>query len=112
MYLRSAKKTSKDIYISEPIDTDSHGNELTLVDVISQEDTIADDLDLKFKCERLRKVMDKALSKRELEIIIMRYGLKDAQPMTQIQVAEKLGISRSYVSRIEKKAVENLRKMF
>ena len=112
MYLRSAKKMSKDVYISEPIDTDSHGNELTLVDVIAEEDTIADDLDLKFKCERLRKVINEVLCERELEIIVMRYGLDGSEPLTQKQVAQKLGISRSYVSRIEKKAVENLRKRF
>ncbi|MBP3413634.1 MAG: RNA polymerase sporulation sigma factor SigK [Clostridia bacterium] len=110
MYLRSAKKSSQDVYISEPIDTDSHGNELTLIDVIAQEDTIADDLDLKFKCEKLRDILGETLDEREKQIIIMRYGICSGEPLTQKQVAQKLDISRSYVSRIEKKAIERLRK--
>jgi len=112
MHLRAAKKTAQDVSISEPIDYDKHGNELTLLDVISSEDTIADDLDIKLKCERLRDILQDTLQGRELSIICMRYGLCGYTQLTQKDIADKLGISRSYVSRIEKKAVERLRERF
>ena len=112
MHFRSSKKNAKDVYISEPIDTDSHGNELTLSDIIAQDDTIADDLDLKLKSEMLREKIGEVLDERELDTIVKRYGLDGNDPLTQKEVAEKLGISRSYVSRIEKKAIEKLKKIF
>lgn len=111
MYLRAAKKTSMNVSISDPIDTDKHGNELTLLDIISCEDTIADDLDTKLKCQRLRGLVSLLDEPREIQIIRMRYGLDGAEPLTQKEIAAKLGISRSYVSRIEKKALEQLRQM-
>lgn len=112
MSLRAAKKTAQDVSISEPIDTDKHGNELTLLDVISCEDTIADDIDLKLKCERLRALIPRVLQGRELEIICKRYGLNGSRLMTQREIAAQLGISRSYISRIEKRAIERLREKF
>lgn len=111
MSLRAQKKQQQDVSMSEPIDTDKHGNELTLIDIIACEDTIADDLDTKLKCEHLRSAVS-VLSARELKIIQMRYGLGNTKPLTQKEIAEKLGISRSYVSRIEKKAIEKLRERF
>lgn len=111
MSLRAQKKQQQDISMSEPIDTDKHGNELTLIDIIACEDNIADELDTKLKCERLKKVVT-VLTERELTIIKMRYGLGNRIPLTQKEIAQKLGISRSYVSRIEKKAIEKLRAVF
>ena len=112
MSLRAAKKSAQDVSISEPIDTDKHGNELTLLDVISCEDTIADDIDVKLRCERLREMMPRLLEGRELEIISKRYGLFGRRPQTQREIAAALNISRSYVSRIEKRALEKLQSEF
>lgn len=112
MYLRSKKKTSLDVSLSEPFDTDSEGNPLTLIDVIYAEDNIADELDLKIKSEKVRKFVNLLKDKREKLIITERFGLDGREPKTQKEIAKKLGISRSYVSRIEKKALERLRNMF
>lgn len=109
MYLRSQKKTAQDISISEPVETDKNGNELTLMDVIASQDVLADRLDERIGCEQLMKLIGAEENSRELEIIKLRYGLNDGRPLTQKQVAERLGISRSYVSRIEKKALEGWR---
>jgi len=112
MALRAAKKTAQDVSISEPIDTDKNGNELTLLDVISCEDTIADDIDMKFKCARLRELIPKVLHGRELEIICRRYGINGFKVQTQREIAAHMGISRSYISRIEKRAIERLSEKF
>ena len=108
MYFRGKKKTAQDVYISDPIDTDREGNSITLMDIVAQEDTIADDIDTKIKSEQLYGFIDSALDEREKEIVRMRYGLHGKTPLTQRETAKKLGISRSYVSRIEKKALEKL----
>jgi RNA polymerase sporulation-specific sigma factor len=112
MYFRNQKKSSQDVYISDPIDTDKDGNQLTLMDVVSSEDTILDDVDLKMKSEKLHKYIKAALDGRERSIIELRYGIDGCKPKTQREVAKILGISRSYVSRIEKKALLDLRAMF
>ncbi|MGN0573847.1 MAG: RNA polymerase sporulation sigma factor SigK [Acutalibacteraceae bacterium] len=112
MYFRSQKKCSQDISINEPIDSDGEGNPLTLMDIISVEDTIADDIDDKITFAKLYRFVEELSDEREKTIIIMRYGLYDSEPLTQKQIAKKLNISRSYVSRIEKKAIERLRKKF
>lgn len=112
MYFRSQKKTAQDISMSEPIDTDSEGNPLTLIDIISTDDTVADDLDKKIKTEKLLRFVDEIANSREKAIIVMRYGIDGNAPMTQREVARLMNISRSYVSRIEKRAIENLRKKF
>lgn len=112
MYLRGKKKTSLDVSLSEPIDTDSEGNPLTLIDVIYVDDTIADDLDLKINSEKVRKFVSRLPDQRERLIITERFGLDGNEPKTQREIAKQLNISRSYVSRIEKKALENLRDMF
>lgn len=112
MYFRGAKKTAQDVYISDPIDTDKDGNTLTLIDVLADKTNIEEDLDNKIKLEQLRAYLEDTLQPRELEIIVLRYGLKNGRELTQREVAKKLGISRSYVSRIEKKALEKLRARF
>lgn len=113
MHFRGIKKSAQDVYISDPIDADRDGNALTLGDVIANDDCIVDCIiDLKMKTEQLRSYINESLSTRERQIIIMRYGLDGHQELTQREVAEILGISRSYVSRIEKKALGNLHKCF
>ena len=110
MYFRSIKKTAKDISINEEIDSDSDGNALTLMDIMSVDDTIVDDLDMKIKSESLSKYIKETLSPRERLIIRLRYGLDGTEPLTQREVASMLKISRSYVSRIEKRALAALKK--
>lgn len=112
MYFRNQKKTAQDVYISDPIDTDKDGNQLTLLDVVSCDDTILDDVDLKMKSERLHRFIKTALDGRERLIIEMRYGIDGRIPKTQREVAKILNISRSYVSRIEKKSLLELRDLF
>ena len=113
MHFRSLKKTTQDVSISDPIDTDKDGNPLTLMDVIAQENNLAEETELKINAEKLRRYVDETLHEREKEIIIWRYGLVGQErPLTQREVAKKLKISRSYVSRIEKKALEKLKSRF
>lgn len=110
MQFRAQKKTAQDISVNEPIDTDSEGNPLTLMDIICTEDEIVEDI---YKMSMLRKLSHEVKNiknPREKAIIMMRYGLDGTKPMTQLEVSEKLNISRSYVSRIEKKALHELRK--
>lgn len=95
--------------MNEAIDTDKDGNPLTYLDIIKTEDTIADDIDLKIKIARTADYIKSELSDREREIIVLRYGLASDAPITQREVAHRLGISRSYVSRIEKNALEKLK---
>lgn len=109
MYFRSQKKISQEVSINETIDTDRDGNPLTYGDIIKCDDTIADDLDTKIKLTKAVEYIMKNLDEHEREIIILRYGLGKANAITQREVAEKLGISRSYVSRIEKSALEKIR---
>ncbi|MBR6531466.1 MAG: RNA polymerase sporulation sigma factor SigK [Clostridia bacterium] len=110
MYFRAQKKTAQDISVNEPIDTDSEGNPLTLMDIIATEDEIIDDIYKMTMIRRLRAEIKKINNPRERTIIILRYGLDGNKPMTQFEVATRLGISRSYVSRIEKKVLERLKK--
>lgn len=112
MNFRSQKKNAGVISINEPIDTDSEGNPLTLIDIIYTEDTIADDIDLSNKTKILYKLINEMKDPREKEIIIMRYGLNNTKNLTQREIANKLNISRSYVSRIEKKVISQLYEQF
>ncbi len=107
MYFRTNRKTAQDISIMEPIETDKEGHTLTLMDVIAAEDTIADDLEMKVNSSKLYRYIEETLTPREKDIICRRYGLTH-KPLTQREVAKTLNISRSYVSRIEKKALEKL----
>ncbi len=109
MYFRALKKSSGDISLSESIDVDGDGNTLSLMDIISQEDDMAERIGDGETCMRLREYVDTVLTEREAEIIRLRYGLRGAKPLTQRETATLCGISRSYVSRIEKKALEKLR---
>ena len=86
----------------------SNGNPLTYMDIISCEDTIADDIDKKIKSAKALRVINNRLTDRERTIIVLRYGLGDIKPVTQREIAAKLGISRSYVSRIEKAALDKI----
>lgn len=112
MYCRTLKKTSLDVSLSDSIETDREGNALTFSDVLAVDDTLVEDIDLKLRCEKLYKLIEKCLDPREREIIILRYGFFGEEPLTQREVAQRLKISRSYVSRIEKKALEQLRQGF
>ena len=107
MHFRATKKTERDISLSEPIDSDSEGHPLTLMDVLAQEDTMAEDLEQKLALTRLGDYVH-GLEPRERQIIALRYGL-GCTALTQWQVAERLNISRSYVSRLETRALEKLR---
>lgn len=108
MYFRAQKKTSLDVFINDPIDTDKEGNALTLLDVIASDFSMVDDIDKRLKIRKLREFLKTALNDRERKIIILRYGLGGKPPLPQREVAKRLQISRSYVSRIEKKALEKL----
>lgn len=112
MYFRNQKKTSLDISLDEPIDTDSQGNTLTLNDIIYMDDTILEDLCEKNNVRLLIKFINEIKDNRERSIIIMRYGLDGNMPKTQNEIAEIYGISRSYVSRLETKILKNIRKRF
>ena len=108
MFFRSQKKLNNEISINETIDVDRDGNPLTYIDVISSDDMVAEDLDRKMQTEKMMRLLNTVLCERERQIIVMRYGLFGQQPKTQREAADMLGISRSYVSRIEKSALEKL----
>lgn len=112
MHFRSKKKDSNVVSINEPIDTDSEGNPLTLFDIVYCEDTISDDIDLKIKTKKLYSLLEEITNERDREIIIRRYGLYNKKEQTQREIAAELNISRSYVSRIEKKVINELREKF
>ena len=111
MYFRNQKKRQNDVNINDPIETDGDGNALTFMDVVYEEENFAEELDLKINCKKLYQYIE-LLPEREKRILIMRYGLYDTIPLTQKQVAEKLGISRSYVSRIETKALLRMKEYY
>lgn len=112
MYFRGTRKNALDVSMNEEIDSDADGNSLTLSDMMAVEDTIVEDLDTKMKKEKLGGFIRQALTPREELIIRLRYGLDNRKPLPQREVAEKLKISRSYVSRIEKKALQKLRRCY
>ena len=112
MFFRNQKKTSQDVFISDPIDTDKEGNSLSLIDVIADNRDIVEEIDTKMKLQRLKVIFPAVLDKRERQIIEMRYGICGSTELTQREIAKKLGISRSYVSRIEKAALEKLKRQF
>ncbi len=113
MFLRSKKKTAREISLFEAIGQDKEGNEIRLMDVIEQQQPdIVDVLEQGCNVRKLGKLLDSCLLQREHEILVMRYGLNGKKEMTQSQIGELLGISRSYVSRIEKRDIEKLRAEF
>jgi RNA polymerase sporulation-specific sigma factor len=110
MYFRAQRKLAGEVSLSDSLEAEGEGNQLSLIDVISVDDTMLDDLDLRDACDKVRKCVECCLDEREREIITMRYGLDDKTQMTQREIADRCGISRSYVSRIEKRALEKLKK--
>ena len=112
MYFRAQKKLQNEVSINDTIDIDKDGNPLTYMDIISVDEDIAEEIDLKIHIEKLKGLIEGVLDAREKEIIVLRYGLKGYEPLTQREVAAYLKISRSYVSRIEKKALKKLRDSF
>jgi len=110
MYFRSQKKLQGEISLSDSIDTDKEGNALELMDVVGIDDTMLDDLNDRENAQKVRRLVRECLTDREAEIIRLRYGLGGTIPLTQREIASSFGISRSYVSRIEKKALGKLQK--
>lgn len=113
MMLRSEKKSSKDVYLYDSIGSDKEGNEINLIDVIEYTDEdVVERVTLEDNASRLDEFIEKSLNPREKEIIRMRYGLGGKKEKTQREIAQIYKISRSYVSRIEKKALEKLRRCY
>ena len=110
MYFRSQRKSASDLSLSDSIESDREGNALSIQDVLAEEDDMFDAVSTAEMRTQVRKSVDTALDARESELVRARYGLDGASPLTQRETAAKLGISRSYVSRIEKKALEKLRR--
>lgn len=109
MYIRTEQKAKNDVSLYDPIGVDREGNKISLIDILgSENDSVYDNVLLKIQANRLKQLMDKVLHHREKEIIILRYGLNNQNRMTQKEIADDMGISRSYVSRIEKRAVQKL----
>lgn len=112
MHFRNQRKTALDVSFEEPIETDSEGNPLTLIDIIAEEDTVLEDIWRKNNLKKLVRFVNEIDDPREKEIIILRYGLRGEAPLTQSDIGKMYGISRSYVSRIETKALKKLRARF
>ncbi len=113
MYFRGKKKTSREVSLYEPIGTDKEGNQINLMDVVESTDRdIFEIIELKGNTRKVYEAIPRVLNSREREIIEWRYGLYNRKPVTQREIADKLGISRSYVSRIEKRALEKLKGCF
>lgn len=112
MHFRSQKKHSLEVSLNDVIDVDRDGNPLTYLDVVASEDSLEYDVIKKCTVEKIIRITNKALEPRERQIIYMRFGLNGRKPMTQKQIASVLGISRSYVSRIEKSAIAKIKNAF
>lgn len=110
MYFRGLKKQNNDILLGDTIDTDKDGNPLTIEDIISDSRDLAEDLEKKTAWEQIARIITEMPNNREKEIIILRYGINNKKPLTQREVAQRLNISRSYVSRIEKKVINDIKK--
>ena len=111
MHFRAQRKLQGEVSLSDTLDADGDGNSLSLMDVIKVDDTMLEDLELRDACLKVRRCLS-CLSPRESHIIRLRYGLDDRPPLTQREISVLCGISRSYVSRIEKKALEKLRQEY
>ena len=110
MYFRALKKQANDVLLGDTIDTDKDGNPLTIEDIISDSRDIEEELETKTRWEQVAKIIEEMEDDREREILILRYGLNNRPPLPQREVAQRLNISRSYVSRIEKKVLSDIRK--
>ncbi len=109
MYFRAGKKVANDVYLNDTLEVDKDGNPLTIEDTISSSDDLAEDLEVKIQWEKVAKIIEGLEDEREKKIIILRYGLNNKKPLTQREVAQRLNISRSYVSRIEKKVLNEIK---
>ncbi len=111
MCIRASKKSKGEVFLQEPIGTDKEGNEISLLDILgTEDDDISDEIHLKFQKKKLQEAINNVLKDRERKILELRYGLVDGVCKTQREIAAMLGISRSYVSRIEKRAIDKLNK--
>ena len=108
MYFRAQRKTQGEVSLSDSLDGEGEGGSLSLMDTIRVDDTLLEDLDARESCVKVRRCVQTCLDERERQIITLRYGLDGRPPLTQRETAAKCGISRSYVSRIEKKALKKL----
>lgn len=109
MLLRAGKKHKNTLSLSDPVGFDKDGNELTIMDVVAEEESVFSQVEQSIRKEKFVKLLKNILNMREFTIITLRYGLEDGVPLPQREVAKKLGISRSYISRIEKKAIQKAR---
>ena len=109
MHFRTAKKQANDVYLNDTLEIDKDGNPLTIEDTVSSPDDLAENLEIKVRWEKVAKIIENMDDEREKEIIILRYGLDNKKPLTQREVAQRLNISRSYVSRIEKKVLKDIK---
>ena len=112
MHFRSLRRQATEVSLSDPIDSDKEGNPLSLLDILSCEDHVLEDLEQGDQQRLLRQFMTESLTPRERRVLELRYGLSGAGPMPQREVADACGISRSYISRIEKKALSKLARRF
>lgn len=112
MYFRAQRKSSQDVSLSEPIDSDGESGSISLLDVIACDDRMLEEVELSDRQGLLHRYLEEALEPREREVLLLRYGLGGEEPLTQRETARQFGISRSYVSRIEKRALEKLAKCF
>lgn len=113
MFIRNNKKNKGEVFLQDPIGVDKEGNEISLMDVLScDDDSVIEIVENKIQIKKLYERINSVLSERERIVIELRYGLKNGKPKTQREIAKKLGISRSYISRIEKKALKKLNKEF
>ena len=109
MHFRAQRKLAGEVSLSDTLDAEGEGTPLSLMDVVKVDDTMLDDLDLRDACLKVRRLVGTCLDEREQEIVRLRYGLDGSTPLTQREIAVRCGISRSYVSRIEKRALEKLK---
>jgi len=109
MHFRSQKKLSAEVSINETIDVDRDGNPLSYIDVVCSEEDVAEEVERRIVTEKMLRCVEQLLTPRERQIVMMRYGLGGVQAQTQREIAQSLGISRSYVSRIEKGALATLK---
>jgi len=110
MYFRSQRKSSHDVSLSDYIETGTDGAALSFMDVVGEDEDLAESISNRQQLQQVRKLVDSCLTEQERQVIVLRYGLQDSKPQRQREVAREIGISRSYVSRIEKRALEKLRK--
>lgn len=109
MYFRAQRKSAQDVSLSDYIETGNDGAALSLMDVISDDEDLTEKISNREQIVKVRQLLDTCLTQQELQVICMRYGLRGCKPLRQREVAKVVGISRSYVSRIEKRALEKLR---